>query len=100
MTAKPHSPAPSDDPAAWVEKICARDAMRIITAWDRLHTLTPAGSKPTRYLHHHTPLPPHLIYDLQQVRTACAHPHLRPLTQADLDRALVTAYHALAHLAP
>ncbi|UDM05423.1 hypothetical protein [Streptomyces longhuiensis] len=83
----------------WWEHVCARDVLRVIAAWDHLRTLIPADTPhPSRYLHHHTRLALHLLRDLQQVRTVCAHPHIRTLTQTDLDRALTTAYHAIARL--
>ncbi|GHF20976.1 hypothetical protein GCM10014715_89050 [Streptomyces spiralis] len=93
-----HHNQPGDD-SPWWEHVCARDVLRIIAAWDHLRLHIPASTRqPTVYLHQRTRLPLHLLRDLQQTRTVCAHPHIRPLTQSDLDRALVTAYHALARL--
>ncbi|MFF7216914.1 hypothetical protein ACFZAU_41460 [Streptomyces sp. NPDC008238] len=89
---------PFDD--AWLEQLNPRDALRVLAAWDRLRLHTPASQRPIAYLHQHTHLPIRLLTHLHRTRTVCAHPHLGPISQTDLDRALVTAYHALARLTP
>ncbi|GAA0400129.1 hypothetical protein GCM10009530_59950 [Microbispora corallina] len=97
-----HPPHGDDD---WYYRLRPQDVLRLMAAWDRVLLHVPAesrrGARLVSYLHQHTGLPRHLLTDLRETRNACAHPFAPrsgPRAQADIDRALVTAYHALARL--
>ncbi|WP_031524162.1 hypothetical protein [Streptomyces sp. NRRL F-5123] len=83
----------------WLSHVRFSDVIRVIVAWDRLTQCVPDGRHPVDYLDRHTHgLSRRLLDDLRLTRHACAHPHTRPRSQQDLDRALVTAFHAIAQL--
>ncbi|MFF4898200.1 hypothetical protein [Streptomyces sp. NPDC001068] len=71
---------------------------RTSAAWDRLRCHIPDNTRPSPCLYNLIRIRVQRIYHLQSVRNTCAHPLQRPLTQKDLDRALVTAYALRAHL--
>lgn len=85
----------------WLAGVRFADVLRVIVAWDRLTQCVPDGQPPVEYLHRHTSgLTPQRLHHLRRTRNACAHPHMGPRSQKDLDRALATARRALGQLPP